>query len=219
MAIGDSPLDDRARVLTTQRRRWEFLKRLYELNEQVRPGYIQSAPATEVAADIGVTNRGDVDRTLFYLKDAGLIKFMTMGPTVAITKAGIDAVERALAEPEKPTQYFGPINVLTIAGNVYGSQLQQGTRLSTQYASGRQVDWSSLKDLIPRLREAVVSLPDPQRKLVLADLDWVEAQSDAETPRLGAVRESLEAVRSVVQRNAPALADRLSTWLASAGLS
>jgi hypothetical protein len=61
-----------------------------------------------------------------YLRDKGLIKFVTIRPQVAITDYGIDYVENALAEPEKPTALFPPVNILRI-GQMVNSQIQQGT--------------------------------------------------------------------------------------------
>jgi hypothetical protein len=123
---------DRERVLASQRQRWEFLHYLYKANLEMPFGQVQAIPATDVGKAIGVIDDREVDRIITYLKDAGLIRFMTFGPTVGITSAGIDEVERALAEPAKPTSYFAPINVIAIAGGVHGSQIQQNAHSSTQ---------------------------------------------------------------------------------------
>src|SRR5690348_15556108 len=103
-------------------KRFAYLKVVYDDAQQSRAGLLQKLPADRIRAQIGV-DADEGDRIEEYLKDRGLIKFITFGPTVAITVTGIDYVERALGQPDRPTEYFPAVNVLHIE-QVNNSQIQ-----------------------------------------------------------------------------------------------
>jgi len=117
-------------IRATQAKRFAYLVFVYDQWQRVSAGHLQSLPATVVHEHIGI-DRQEGDRIEEYLKGRGLIKYVTMGPTVAITTYGIEYVEQALAEPDEPTEFFPAVNVLHIE-QVINSQIQQGTTHSQQ---------------------------------------------------------------------------------------
>jgi hypothetical protein len=215
---GSGSAEDRERVLAAQRKRWEYLRYLYDEHQKLRAGHLQSLNGFEVGKAIGVDDRAETDRIFSYLKEAGLIKYMSMGPNVAITRAGIDTVERALAEPEKPTPYFAPINVITVSGGMHGSQIQQGATGSTQVIEATKVEWAELRQLLPEIRAAVTNLSGDAAQRASADIETVEAQSKSPSPRTAIVRECLLSLRSVLEKAGGSLAaEAISSWLKAQG--
>jgi hypothetical protein len=189
---------DREKVDRTRKLRWEFLHALYRSNDQVRLGHLQCVPAFEIARIAGIEDKAEAERVFFYLKNAGLLEFLTFGPNIAITKAGIDAVEEAIAAPDRPTEHFGPIHLLYVAGNISGSQVQQGSHHSSQAMTTTTQTREALSEILPEIRAMLGTLrPNDQRSL--SDLATVEAELQSPAPRSGIVREFLHSLRAVLE--------------------
>jgi hypothetical protein len=130
---------------------------------------------------------------------------MTQGPTVRITKAGIDEVEQAYADPDKSTPHFPPLSIIhnVIYGGVHGSTVQQGTTHSTQTVDNSQsVDWERLREILHDVRSVAAGLPADQREEVLADVDALEAQSRSPRPKAAIVQVCLTSLRAVLANTA-----------------
>src|SRR5215203_2484901 len=130
---------------------------------KLRPGRVWIAAADAIGEHLGIPKAG-VHRIVSYLADAGLIKVVTLGPGVGITKAGIDAVEEALTEPDRRTEHFAPINVITISGTVHNSQIQVGGRDNRQTMS-HGFDAEAVRALLPELRQLAGELREPRCEL------------------------------------------------------
>jgi hypothetical protein len=209
---------DRDSVLRARRLRWEFLFALYEHLQTLPSGQIQGIMAFEVAAAIGVTDRNEADRVSSYLEEAGLIQYVTSGPTVAITKAGMDEVEQALAEPDAQTEHFPAVNVMYVAGNIHSSQFQLGSHHSSQTSTWGSAQLEQLSGLLPELRAALASCA-PDDRQAKADLETVEQQLKSPQPRQSVIKECLASVRGVLEKaGATVLAAKVLQWMHSAGL-
>ncbi|MCJ7722810.1 MAG: hypothetical protein MUP03_01635, partial [Anaerolineales bacterium] len=93
-------------IQKTQRKRFQFLQRLYEVTEG---NELASVNLWELGNELGYT-RPEIDRIDDFLRGEGLIKQIAYGGTVGITHEGIVEVESALSRPDEPTTYFLPIN-------------------------------------------------------------------------------------------------------------
>jgi hypothetical protein len=82
-------------------RRFQYLKRLYELSQGDRLAYY---PFAEVGRELGL-DEATSDEVTDYLMNEKLIAFPTFG-TVCITHAGVKVIERTLSQPSQPTNYF-----------------------------------------------------------------------------------------------------------------
>jgi hypothetical protein len=210
----DAARDD---VIATQRKRWRFLEYLYKNSKNIPPNHLQNVLAYEVGQAIGVDEKAEAERIFRYLKEKGLIKYMSLAPGVAITELGIDAVEEALTSPDQRTSYFAPINVINITGGLHGSQIVQGDR-NTQSMTVSQTDWRALAEMLPALREAVVALSSEERAVAEADIATVEAQVASPSPRVRFIRESLTSLRHVLEHAGGILvAETLKAWLRAQG--
>lgn len=196
---------ERAEVIRMQQLRWRFLLELYRDNKQVPAGNLQSIQAEEIGRRIGLVDRQELQQIWLYLKDAGLLKLMSQGPTVAITKAGIDEVEEAYREPDKRTDHLPPLNVIynVIHGGVHGSTVQQGTTSSTQTVDQSQnVDWESLRTILRDIRVMSEQLPAEQQQEVLAEVTALEAQSQSPRPKITVVQVCLASLRALLANTA-----------------
>ena len=77
-------------VRAVQAKRFAYFLFVYEQWQKVQAGRIQSLPATPVREHLGIDNQ-EGERIEEYLKGHGLLKYVTMGPSVQITPYGIRA--------------------------------------------------------------------------------------------------------------------------------
>lgn len=143
-----------------------------------------------------------------------------MGPSLAITKLGIDEVEEAYRQPEQPTQHLPPLNIVynVIHGGVHGSTVQQGTSDLTQTVDQSQtVDWDGLRAVLRDIRASADNLSDiAQRDELIADVAVLEAQSRSPRPKLSVVKVCLASVQAVLANTAGNIAAApLIQWLAA----
>ena len=182
--------------------RFTLLKRLYE----VSGGSTHTLwPLKDLGAELGF------DEKLYsgigeYLVNEGLMVYRTFGPRVSITHAGVREVEEALAHPERPTEHFPAVNIISI-GHMIGSAIQQGTVQSNQTVTFSAEDIAQFRAELVRLEEALrsVQLTAEQRTDVIAELETIGAQLKSSKPKRLVLRESLATIRSVIEGAAGSL--------------
>ena len=103
--------------------RYLYLKRLYDLADgDTFPIFGFAEIGNQLGWDEVTT-----DKVINYLRDEGLIRFVTFG-TVSITHAGVKQIENAADHPDQPTRYFPASSLIiisasgdiTIGGDVIG---------------------------------------------------------------------------------------------------
>jgi hypothetical protein len=109
-----------------KRKRFEYLLLLYKTTQG---SYDTLVHTWELGSEVGLT-RDETGRIVDYLRREGLIRTLTFDK-VAITHQGVVQIEHALSQPDKPTDYFPPVNIVQVQQMV-NSQIQQGTYQSTQ---------------------------------------------------------------------------------------
>lgn len=208
---------ERDEVIRVQQIRWQLLLELYRDNKRVSAGHLQSVSAIEIGQRIGLVDKRELEQAWRYLKEAGLLKLMSMGPSLAITKAGIDEVEEAYREPDKQTSHLPPMSVIynVIHGGVHGSTVQQGTSSSQQTVNNSTaVDWAGLRTILRDIRTGAEALPSEQRDEVIADVDALDAQSRSSRPKTAIVQVCLTSLRAVLANTAGNIAAApLIAWM------
>lgn len=86
---------------TKRKHRFEFMRCLYEKTEGSEMGLVY---VEEIADQIGLQEL-ETEIIALFLADEGLIR-VRMRNIISITHLGIDEVETALAQPDKPTAHF-----------------------------------------------------------------------------------------------------------------
>lgn len=179
--------------------RFRFLHRLYD---RTNGDCHALEDMFDVGADVGLS-RDETDRVMQYLYGEGLATHRAIGGAVAMTHSGVREVERALSEPETPTQYFPPVvNILHVQSMV-GSQIQQGTHgsIQSQTQSISQNDLAAVQALLTSIRQNLGNLglsPDALTE-AQSEVQTVEAQLRSSKPKPGILRESLRTLRSLVE--------------------
>lgn len=119
-------------VAEHRRRRFEFVKRLYEATEGRTLNVVS---VDELAAELGWSD-AESSAVVEYLDAEGLIEYH-MGNQASITHTGVVEVEAALKNPSRPTEHFPAVNLVLVQGSVVGSQIQAGATDSEQYQEAR----------------------------------------------------------------------------------
>jgi hypothetical protein len=178
--------------------RFRFLHALYEATKGRTTAHVNEREVSQSLAPDGDQIRDAVE----YLQNEGLLKRVAFGGTIAITHAGVQEVERALSEPEDPTEHFpaGVVNITNI-GTMMGSQLQQGTQGSTQKQYTAAINVGELQAFIESFRRLLpeLQLDHIQRREAEADLATLDAQASSGKPKTGIVRESLASLRHIIE--------------------
>ena len=138
--------------------------------------------------------------TVDYLIGERLIEYKALNGIAGITHYGIKQYENAIAEPEKPSQYFPAPNIIKnilIANNIERVQIQQGTTNSKQEMTING-DYDELKlwlknfvdalnkenerEVLERLREDIeliktnIASENPSKKYIKVALDTIKGE-------------------------------------------
>lgn len=89
---------------TKRKQRFDFMRCLYEKTEGSEMGLVY---VEEIADQLGLPHI-DTEVIALFLADEGLIR-VRMRNIISITHIGVDEVETALANPDKPTAHFPPL--------------------------------------------------------------------------------------------------------------
>lgn len=202
----------------TKEKRFEFLNLVYwksggDEHQFFTLGELASELDLELSTAVRIAQ---------YLGGESLIKVSWtsgggMKSPICITHRGVIQVEKALSEPEKPTEYFPPVvNIISIASMSH-SQIQQGTQQSQQTTSYGASNIEELGDLVRQLRDQLPSteLSEEERAEAEAELQTIEAQARSPRPKSVIIKESLSVARDILIKVAPpVLTELVNRYLA-----
>jgi hypothetical protein len=187
-------------VIDIQRKRALFLHRLWEVSEQ---GARIGIGADAIGHELGLTET-EVRAIVNYFEGKGLISdFGLLGArAVSITERGVDAVEAALSNPEKPTAFLPPFrDMIVVGGGAQNVQIQQGTRGSTQRGEFDDGGIAELSTFVQTLkgRLGILGLDPDGFAIAQASVDTAEIQSRSPRPNGTIIRECGRTLRSLVE--------------------
>jgi hypothetical protein len=180
--------------------RFKFLDALYERAS----GRTQHQVSMYEIGESLSFSREQIEAILDYLSGERLAKCETLDGLISITHGGVVEVEKALSNPEKPTQYFPPvINVLHV-GRMENSQIQQGATASSIKASFGATEVGALKELLEDIRSNLSSFNfgSSDEQEAFSELDTLDAQARSPKPKTSIIRESLVSLRHVLEHAA-----------------
>lgn len=187
---------DLDKITELRAKRFKFLEALYEItggdNGTIVFGF-------ELGEELGF-DEIETSRIAEYLRNQGLIEFMTGNLGVSITHYGVIEVEDAVSKPSEPTKYFPAVNIIKIESMV-NSQIQQNVENSTQNWSINQGNLEELQSFINELKAALPSMnlkPDDLKE-VNADTTTIEAQLSSSRPKPGIINESLKSIKNILE--------------------
>lgn len=180
--------------------RLRFLNRIYELSGGDEYIFVNMY---ELGKELNL-ERDEVMRIYQYLKGEMLIEARGMGGAIGITHLGVMNVEEALANPNEPTQYFPPANIILISGNVTNSQIQQGAMESTQSVCFNEQNRKELIELIKEIREEIKKggILEKEKTDVMAEIETLESQLKKEKPNSTILKQSLDFIKRVITKTA-----------------
>jgi hypothetical protein len=183
------------KIRETQRRRFQFLLKLYELSNVDE---LFSIDAFELGGQLGFP-KNEISRIDDYLRGENLITGIA-STLIAITHQGIVEIERALTKPDEPTTYFPPVNIIQVA-QMIDSQIQQGTSQSSQVLNYSSNDIEAITKFIADLKGQLPELKldaDTQAE-VEADVETIETQVKSPRPKHVIIREGLLSLRRILE--------------------
>jgi hypothetical protein len=157
-----------------KRRRFQFLRHLYEatggddfprFNDQ------------ELESELGFTP-DETDQVVRYLEEERLIKTVALGRKISITHWGIVEVEKALSQPDRPTQYFPPVNFI-IGGERMTVFDQRGQHVTYQYNAAGEINFGAVQnrmDAVAQMEKLRAELERAHQAGVLDDDTVVDAE-------------------------------------------
>ena len=165
-----------------QARRFELLHTLYR---KAQGSPLASVDVEKAGTEVGLP-RDEITSGQYYLLQKGLVTGAG-GRRVRLTHEGVDAVERALAEPEQPSSYFPLViakNVIQ-AHSIEGSTIQQGTSGSMQSVVISNSDRERVRGLLAELLSELgaVDLAPTVRGEVEVDVQTMDAQLGGPNPK------------------------------------
>jgi len=178
-------------------KRLQFLHRLYKLTEGSEFKYFNMF-------DIG--SELDLDRKLtsdiaYYLRQEGLIEFRAIGGMIGITHRGIREVEKALSNPNKPTDYFPPVINIISANQIIDSQIQQASPGAIQVVTIGEDKYEKLKEVIQSLKESIDQIPlsIEQKSELKSDIMTVETQLSSQKPKPKIINECVGSIIRILE--------------------
>lgn len=179
--------------------RFQFLHRCYEISGADE---LRHLSMFDVGKELGF-DKSVTMRIVQYLEGEGLIKFRTMGGGIAISHRGVVHMERALSEPDAPTEYFPAVINIISAEQILDSQIQQASPAATQ-AAFRQDKDQELREFIESLRNSLeeLGLDDQQKSDLQAEILTMEAQASKSKPNRAIITESLKSAWRILEEAA-----------------
>ncbi len=163
--------------------RWKMLKEFYDLSKGNTYRVINMWKVGEALGfDKEIT-----EITFQYLLHEGLLKAVAIGGIASIAHYGLKEVERKLKCSSEPTDHFS-INVLSIAGDVVSSQIQQGSPGGQQMLTLDQR--SSIEEILKKIDGLLPQIPNEEKKSIETDSGNCEAQLRKSQPSILSIKES-----------------------------
>jgi len=183
-------------VQDIQRRRFDYLKRLYDKTEGSERADVMYL---ELGAELGLT-RPEIDKIYEFLIGEGLIVLVLLAGSIGITHKGIVEVETALSKPDEPTTYFPPVNIIHIE-KMIGSQIQQGTHQSSQNMRYSKKDLEAILRNISELKEQLIDLKlsSAKKAEVYSDIVTIESQAKSPHPKHTIIKAAFGSILNILE--------------------
>ena len=205
-------MGDTDEIKKLQRKRFQFLHRLYELSERNIHNW---GNMFSIGQELGLDKQSTINVT-DYLCGEGLLELKAFGGLIGITHVGIKEVEEALTDPDRKTEHFLPINIIQV-DTMIGSQIQQGSPGATQMIVITQEERQQLEGIVQSLKEQIDELDlDDENKVDLeTQVKTIETQVSSPKARKSIIIESLKAILASAAGSllASGLAQQISAWI------
>jgi hypothetical protein len=181
------------------RKRFNFMRRLYELTEGDEG---QAVHFNKMQEQLGFSSPLLQD-IVFYLENEKLITFQDPGKLINITVAGAEEVEVALMEPDKATTHFPPRGN-TMAKQGMDMQMRQE---SYEKAQGITIGESRYRELDEVLKVINASLEQltltvEQKNTLQAEIETITSQMSSAKPKTTIIPGSVASIKRILESTA-----------------
>lgn len=201
-----------------KKQRFQFLNRVYELSGGSQFHFVNMY---EIGQEFGFDRESTINIAQ-YLSEEGLIENEDTGGNLTISHRGVCEVEEALSNPDKPTTYFPPVNIIHV-GQMINSQIQQSSPGATQVITFSEEKSEELREVIKALKESIdqLNLEMQQKSDLQAEIQTIEAQMCSSNPKPSIITECLSSIRRILEGAAGSIiaSNLLSKILALLGVS
>ncbi|MCK4496825.1 MAG: hypothetical protein KAU24_01415 [Candidatus Aenigmarchaeota archaeon] len=176
--------------------RFQFLNKLFELSEGDEGSWHNMWKIGEELE----FDRKNIHKIVQYLRGEGLIQDTGMGGEIGITHWGIREMEEALSNPNEPTNYFPPVNIINV-GHMVNSQIQQASPQSTQTIVIKENKYDELIKIVKELNKSInkLGIQPEQISELKFDIKTIESQIKSPNPKHRIISESLSSVRRILE--------------------
>lgn len=174
--------------------RFKFLHKLYEISAGRTNVMVNGE---DIGKDLGF-DRSYSSEIYYYLNDEGLTEPMGAGIRLTLTHNGVIEVEEALSEPNEPTAYFPPVNIIQI-DKMSGRTIQQGTNNSTINIISNNT-LNQVKKYIETLTDFINNqVENAELKNELkADVETIKQQLQSPKPKSSIIKATLLSTKDVL---------------------
>jgi hypothetical protein len=196
-------------VKEIKKNRFDFLRTLYdETGGDIWKSYF--------IADIGRKLGFDLykaEKIAQYLHDERLIEIMSKDRDIRILHRGIQEVEEAIENPDKPTDHF-PKNVINI-GTMIDSQISQASPGTTQLNILTAADRLTIDEDLALMKECLdqLKLLPEQESDLQAEMKTIEAQMKSSKPKRGVIEAAYASIKGILQSAAGGVAAHVALQL------
>jgi hypothetical protein len=188
-------------LASLQEKKEQRLRFMHRLYEETDGHTLASVKSTDIGEEFGWSDV-ETDKVVDYLSGERLLEYVSGGGVISLTHAGVVEVEAALDNPDQGTEHFPPAGNVILIGQVYGSQIQQGTVGSQQHASFNEPDRGQLQAAAEQLRTLLpdLGLNDDDRQEAEAELGTAEIQLGSNRPKWDIIKASFHRLTNLVER-------------------
>lgn len=174
-------------------KRYQFLHKLYDLSSG---DIFKTFNMYEIGKELGF-DRNLIQNIVSYLKNEGLIEIRAIGGIISITHLGLQEIEKAFSNPDKPTD-FPSLNIILI-GQMAHSQIQQSSSKSIQTGIVDENKYSEIREVIKLLRENLDKLNLIYKSDIQTKIQTIESQMSSSKPKNTIIKECLISIRSILE--------------------
>lgn len=176
--------------------RYKFLKELYDATEGDELNWYEM---TDIGRSLGFTD-SQTTKITNYLVGEHLVQFRALGGIIGITHHGIKEIEDAESNPDRPSRYFPPVNIINI-GHMENSQIQQSGQGSSQSIEISQGTYDDIGELITEISEKIEDLQLPAQAIsdLNADIESIRGQLKSSRPKPSVISECLISVKGILE--------------------
>lgn len=177
-------------------KRFNYLNLLWEKTD----GNIHAREHSEGLGEELVFTKEETEKIVQYLIDEDLIKRVGLSLLIEITHYGIKEIEEALSNPDEPTHYFPPVNIINIH-HMESSQIQQGTTSSNQTGTFQLTNGNDINQFLKLLKEQLpgLKLSKDDESEIRSDITTLESQVTSSRPKTGIIKESLSSIQRILE--------------------